>query len=174
MHSLAGGGTPTVARVQIVFRKDAERRYVTWEAAPHRRVTARYSCAAGRWELPTDLGQLVVEGALAMRDGFWGSVAKGATFRSAAKKRTNHGRSVILTNRTALDDAERTTHEHVDRWRTGQPTPFAAALDEMDRIWQALPRGQDLVIEWPSLRVLSHLGADRPASRPMRTQNAGR
>src|SRR5438067_2530120 len=46
--------------MKVVFQKDVEHRVAMWSAAPHRRVTANYTCALGRGELPPDLAQLVI------------------------------------------------------------------------------------------------------------------
>ena len=117
--------------------------------------------ALGRGEMPHDLVQLVVEGALGLTRGFWGSVADGATFRSTGRKRTKPGRAVIAANVKDIAAAERIVDEHYTLWKQGRPTPTAPYFDDIDARWKALGDGEALVVEWPSLRVLT--GSRRPA-----------
>ncbi len=105
--------------------------------------------------MPHDLIQLVVEGAVRLDHGFWGSVAEGATFKSTGRKRTKPGRDVIARHRGDLGQAEVIVGEHYARWKKGQPTPAAAHFDDISPRWESLDDGGELVIEWPSLRVLA-------------------
>ena len=111
--------------------------------------------------MPHDLIQLVVEGAVRLDHGFWGSVAEGATFKSTGRKRTKPGREVIARNRDDLVRAEVIVGEHYRRWKNGRPTPAAAHFDEISPRWEALEDGGELVIEWPSLRVLARAPSGR-------------
>jgi hypothetical protein len=104
--------------------------------------------------MPHDLVQMVVEGALGLERGFWGSIAAGATFRSTGRKRTRPGRAVISANRERLAGAEGLVAEHVTRWKRGDPTPAACRLQEIERRWDELGDGGALVLEWPSLQIL--------------------
>jgi hypothetical protein len=140
--------------MQVTFRKMVEQRVSTWEALRGKRTRVPgTSMALGRGGMPHDLVQLVVEGALGLERGFWGSIAAGATFRSTGRKRTRPGRAVISANRDHLAETEAVVAEHVARWRRAHPTPAAPHLLEMDRRWAELGEGEKLVIEWPSLRV---------------------
>lgn len=141
--------------MQVTFYKLTEQRVSYWEAVRPKRVRVPGSpMAIGRGGPPHDLLQLVVEAALGIERGFWGSVASGATFRSTGRKRTPQGKAVIAANRDALDEAERVANETVRRWEAGEPTPASAVLDEWNDRWQALSAGQGLVVEWPTLAFL--------------------
>jgi hypothetical protein len=112
--------------------------------------------AAGA-DLPHDLNTFVIEQALGMERGFWGSVARGATFRSLGRKRTPQGKSVIAANVDALDAAEQQVNAVHSAWRAGEETPFDAELDDMLRRWRALAEGDELVLEWaPTRRPARH------------------
>ena len=56
--------------------------------------------------------------------------------------------------------AEVTVADHLARWERGDPTAAAPHLTAMGRRWTGLGDGQNLVIEWPSLRVLAPLQVD--------------
>src|SRR5687768_15588590 len=137
--------------MQVTFRKLVEKRLTTWDAVRGKRTRVPgTSMALGRGDLPHDLAQLAVEASMGIEHGFWGSVARGATFRSLGRKRTRPGREVIATHRHEINLAERIVGEHVGRWKRGEPTAAAAALDDLDRRWRQLADGEPLVIEWPS------------------------
>jgi hypothetical protein len=141
--------------VQVTFRKLVERRLSTWDALRGKRTRVPGSTMAlGRGDMPHDLVQLVVEGTLGLERGFWGSIAAGATFRSTGRKRTRPGRAVIAGNRKYLVAAEALVAENLDRWNRGDATAVARRLDDMKLRWAALDEDEELVIEWPSLRVL--------------------
>ena len=110
--------------------------------------------ALGRGELPHDLVQMIVEAAVGIEQGFWGSVASGATFKSTGRKRTRPGRAVIAANRKAIGAAEAVVGDHFVRWQQGEPTPTAPHFDHIARLWAGLGDGGELTLEWPSLRVL--------------------
>lgn len=117
--------------------------------------------ARGRGGMPQDLTQLAAESVLGLEHGFWGSVAAGATFRSCGRKRTRPGRAVIARNRAGLDEAEKIVFAHYSWWGRGERTPVAASFADLSALWEGLGDGGELVVEWPSLRVL---GAGRPLS----------
>ena len=140
----------------VTFRKLVEKRCSYWEAVRGARTRVPgTSMALGDGGLPHDLVQLIVEGVVGVDRGFWGSVAAGATFKSTGRKRTRPGRAVIAANRAAIAEAEGVVGDHYRRWQRGEPTPTAAHFDDIARRWAALGDGGELVIEWPSLRVLS-------------------
>jgi hypothetical protein len=142
--------------MKVAFRKLLEQGLTTWEAVRDARTRVPgTTMALGRGGMPHDLVQLVVEGAVGIERGFWGSVAAGATFRSTGRKRTVPGRAVISANRQHLAQAEVTVADHLARWERGDPTPAAAHLKDIERRWTELGDDQNLVIEWPSLRVLA-------------------
>lgn len=146
--------------MRVTFWKLTERRVSYWEAVrgAHTRVPGSHM-ALGRGGLPHDLSQLVVEACLGLDRGFWGSVAAGATFRSTGRRRTRPGREVIRRNRHQLDESEAIANDHVERWRAGETTPCADALDEMDARWRALADGEGLTVSWPDLAVLGTVPA---------------
>ena len=140
----------------MTFRKLIEDRVSTWEAVRGQRTRVPGTAMAlGRGELPHDLVQLIVEGTMQITDGFWGSVAAGATFNSTGRKRTRPGRAVIATNRMGIAAAEAVVGDHYARWQSGQPTPTASRFDELSRRWADLGDGGELTLDWPSLRVLA-------------------
>ena len=145
----------SLVAVEVTFFKLTEQRVSYWEAVRGRRTRVPGSMMAlGRGGMPHDLFQLVVEAGLGLGQGFWGSVASGATFRSTGRKRTRPGRQVIRQNRAHLDQAEVLAQEHVGRWRAGRPTPCGAALDEIGQHWDALADGEGVTVRWPDLAVL--------------------
>jgi len=107
--------------------------------------------AAGR-DLPHDLAQFVVESALGLDHGFWGLLARGATFKSVpGRRQTGPGREIISRSRQSLNAVEHLVHQHVAAWRTGALTPVRAALDAMFARWNALKVGEELRVEWSRL-----------------------
>jgi hypothetical protein len=131
----------------VTFRRTG--RGCSWTALrPPRTVVPGPTMAAGG-DLPHDLYTFVIERALRLRNGFWGCVAAGATFRSLGRKRTPQGKAVIATHLGDLDDAERQVNQIYFAWKRGQPTPLDAELDEMLDRWRALEDGGELVLEWP-------------------------
>jgi hypothetical protein len=100
--------------------------------------------------LPHDLAQYVAEAAVGLDDGFWGLVARGATFRSTGRKRTKPGRAVIAANRQGLDDSERIAALHLASWRQGEATAVASELQHAFEQWRAMGDGDTLTFAWPS------------------------
>jgi hypothetical protein len=101
---------------------------------------------------PHDLVQYVIESATGYSHGFWGLVAKGATFKSTGRKRTKPGWALIAQHRAELLASEHLAGMHVLQWRCGVHTPVTAALDEAKAQWQDLKVGDEIVFEWPSPR----------------------
>jgi hypothetical protein len=146
--------------VDVTFIKLVERRLSTWEALRGKRTRVPGTAMAiGRGGLPHDLVQMIAEAILGLENGFWGSVASGATFKSTGRKRTRAGRAVIAANRAAIVEAESIVGEHHARWRAGAPTPTAARYDELSHLWDSLGDGGQLTLEWPTLRVLRGVSA---------------
>lgn len=138
--------------MEVTFYKLVERRISAWEAVRGKRTRVPGSTMAlGRGDLPHDLVQLIVEATLGLDDGFWGSVAAGATFKSTGRKRTKPGRDVIRRNKVALDASEHIAGAHVRRWASGEETPVAAQLDRFAARWDGLDDGDGLVVTWPGL-----------------------
>ena len=156
---MAGGRRPgrhIVRDVRVTFRKLVEKRVSTWEATRGARTRVPGTAMAlGRGGLPHDLVQMVVEGTLQIDDGFWGSVAAGATFRSTGRKRTRPGRAVIAANRQGIAAAEAVVARHYASWQKGEPTPTTTLFDEVARLWAELGDGGELTMEWPRVRVVA-------------------
>lgn len=147
----------------VTFRKLTEKRLSTWDALRGRRTRVPgTTMGLGRGGLPHDLIQLAVEGSLGLEFGFWGCVAKGATFRSTGRRRTRPGRAIIAAHRAELLSAEHLAGEHLSRWATGKPTPAANALVRLDAAWRALGDGEHLTVRWPTLDVLPGVDARAP------------
>jgi len=146
---------PSVANVQVTFWKFGDGRFSMWEADRGKRRLVPGTVWADAHKLTHDLAGLVVEATLPVSWGFWSCVAAGATFASTGRRRTKPGRDVIRAHRGQLDDAERTTHRHVEAWERGEPTPAARALDAMWVRWSALDDYEPLVVVWPSLNLVA-------------------
>lgn len=146
--------------MRVTFWKLVEERRSTWEALRGKRTRVPGTpMALGRGDLPHDLAQLVVEGSLGLSHGFWGCVAKGATFRSLGRKRNRPGMAIIAEHRAELAEAEQAAGEHLRRWKDGRATPAADKLAEVDAAWRGLGDGGHLVIDWPTLTLTTNDGA---------------
>jgi hypothetical protein len=142
--------------VKVTFTKMVEKRVTTWTAVRGKRtVVPGTTMALGRGGMPHDLEQFVVEAVVGLEHGFWGSVADGATFRSLGRKRTKPGREVVRRNRIEIELSEHIVHDHVDRWRAGEPTPCADRLTEFDGRWRALGDGDSLTVVWATLELIA-------------------
>jgi hypothetical protein len=109
----------------------------------------------GRGLIPHDLGHMVAESALAIDDGFWGLLARGATFRRGTDRRpTKPGRALIAAHRDALHRAEHAGNAEHWAWVTGHETPLAPDFDRIAEAWAAVPDGGTLTVRWPTLDLL--------------------
>jgi hypothetical protein len=100
--------------------------------------------AVGR-DLPHDLAQYAVEAATHYRNGFWGLVARGATFKSTGRRVTKPRHSVIVAHRRDLMDSEAIAALHLRLWKQGAAGAVAGALDRALRQWQDLQLDETLV-----------------------------
>jgi len=143
--------TLTVVEVAF-FIHDPDKRIVGWEAKLGKRwrVPGTLMGGARPEELPHDLVQYVVEAATRYEHGFWGQVAKGATFRSTGRRKTKPGRQVIAQHRSELRASEHLANAHVTAWRAGERTVATNALEAARKQWSAMSYGDRLVFEWPS------------------------
>jgi len=107
--------------------------------------------AVGRG-LPHDLAQYVIEAAAGYRFGFWDLVARGATFASTGRRRTQPGRALIAAHRGELAGAERLAGLHLALWQAGHDAEVTAALRRAEAQWHDLGDGERLVFEWPDAR----------------------
>jgi len=95
--------------MQVAFYiYDPEKRLAGWQAdlGKRRRVPGTVMGGCRRDEPPHDLVQYIVEAATHYEHGFWGLVARGATFRSTGRRRTKPGRAVIAQHRSELQASE--------------------------------------------------------------------
>lgn len=106
---------------------------------------------------------MATEAHLGIADGFWGLLARGATFEHGTQqRRTRTGRQLIRDNRAALGRAEAVGNEHLFAWATGCASPVAPTFDRLAELWDATPDGGTLTIVWPTLEVLA--AQDRPST----------
>ena len=134
----------------VRFEKTTHNQCVVTARARDRKPFA-VSHMAGTMRMPHDLAAFVVERELAIAGGFFNLVAHGAIFRSSGRRPTRPGRAIIVANRAALDEAERTVHHHQELWGANLPTPVGAALTDADRRWQTLPEGEAFELAWTRL-----------------------
>ena len=135
--------------MQVAFYKVDDGRLCAWVATPPKRKRFQGTTMASGRDLPHDLAQFVVEEAFGLQRGFWGLVAKGATFKSVpGRRRTQPGQELIRAHRAALKAAEHLVNTHVSAWRAGTSTPAGHALDTMLARWRALPVGEELRLHW--------------------------
>ena len=136
--------------MQVTFFKPSEKhRLCAWTAVRGRRTVVPGTVMAAGTGLPHDLAQYVVEATFGVATGFWGLVARGATFKSTGRRVTKPGRAVIVAHRASLDAAERLAGDHVARWQEGRPTEAAAPLSAALDAWQRLQLGDGLAFHWP-------------------------
>ena len=129
---------------------DPVKRIVVWEADMGKRRRVPGTMMGYGRDVPHDIVQYVVEAATGYENGFWGLLAKGATYRSAQRRRTKPGRAVIAQHRDELRASEHLAGVHVAQWRAGMNTPVTRALDCARERWDAMSVGDELVFEWPS------------------------
>jgi hypothetical protein len=105
----------------------------------------------GRGVIPHDLAHLAVEAHFGIHDGFWGLLARGATFkRGTDRKATRPGRALITQNRERLHRNEQLGNAHHHAWVTGKETPVGATFDRLAALWRVVPPDGALVVQWPS------------------------
>jgi hypothetical protein len=140
--------------MRVEFYKVDGGRLCGWSATPPKRRRFEGTTMASGRDLPHDLSQFTIERALDIRDGFWGLLANGATFKSVPGRRlTKPGCAIVREHSDALNAVEHIVNSHFVAWREGRATPLGAALDAMYARWRALPLGQSLVLEWPMHRL---------------------
>jgi hypothetical protein len=153
--------------MQVAFSKPSEKhRLCQWTAVRGKRTVVPGSVMAAGRDLPHDLGQYVVEAALGIRNGFWGLIARGATFKSTGRRVTLPGRALIVAHGDDLAEAERLAGVHVDRWRRHLSTPTGLYLAVALEAWERLGVGDRLVFAWPEPTGVIEPQAGRSAWRP--------
>lgn len=157
--------TSSVAPVRVEFYKPSEKhRLCAWEATRPKRIVVAGTVMAAGASIPHDLAQYVVEAATGFEHGFWGLVARGATFKSTQRRRTKPGRAVIAAHRDDLVQSEVLAGEHLQRWRNGEATPVTEALTAATRQWDELRIGDRLVFTWPGATGTIVRAEDRRAA----------
>lgn len=132
------------------FKHDEAKRICGWEAVRGRRVQVPGTLMGYGADLPHDLAQYVVEAATGYDHGFWGLVARGATFRSVGRRRTKPGRALVAAHRAELGRSEDLANTHLASWRAGETNTVTAALEDALGKWQLLTSRDRLVFEWPT------------------------
>lgn len=138
--------------MEITFRKRTSRRLVEWEVTGRsRRNRIRRSAVLGGAALPHDLEQLVVEAALGVTHGFWGSVANGSAI--AWRGPGSSGHAAVAVPRRDPNELDHLVAVHVALADQGRPTPVAEPLARFRALWDELDDDGELTVEWPTLRV---------------------
>ena len=105
--------------------------------------------------IPHDMAHMAAEAHLGIDHGFWGLLARGATYSHGTRQRpTQTGRRIIRENRAALGAAEGLGNHHHFAWAQGEPTPVAPTFDRLAALWEATADGATLTVQWPSLDVV--------------------
>jgi len=138
--------------MRVTFERYEEkgRRACRWTAVTGSPRIPRWSHMGVGDDIPHDLAQYVVEAATGTTTGFWGTQARGATFKRTGRKVTKAGRKPIVEHRGDIEHAEHLAHVHWAAWKAGEQTPVTAALDAAFRRWCALRPGESMVFEWPA------------------------
>ncbi|HEY8147651.1 MAG TPA: hypothetical protein VIK51_01880 [Vicinamibacteria bacterium] len=153
-----------VLAMEVVFYKEDDGRLCGWRSAPPKRRRFQGTTMASGRDLPHDLAQFVVEATLGLDHGFWGLLAKGATFKSVpGRRRTQPGQQLVRAHREELDGVERLVNAHVTAWRTGAVTPLAPALETMLARWRALRGGEELRLVWRTRSKVARRTAGIPS-----------
>jgi len=140
--------------MQVTFTRIEEkgRLLVRWDAVRGTRISVPGTLmgVGHGGALPHDLGQYVIEAATGYELGFWGLLAKGATYKTTGRRRTKPGRAVIADHRAELLESEQLAARHLTAWSAGETTPVTEALTRAQAQWDALGPGGRLRFTWPS------------------------
>jgi hypothetical protein len=135
--------------MQVVFTKAAHAKdFPPWVAHKGKTRIVGSGLGCDPRHLPHDIVTLVVEREIEMRDGFFGTVFDGGTFRSMHKKRHAAGKAAIAANRPGLNRAEFVVNTAWADWHAGRPNECNAALDAALAAWKAVAPGGTLTLEW--------------------------
>ncbi len=141
----------TFGRVRVSFFKhDEAKRICGWEAMRGKRRRVPGALMGYGADLPHDLAQYVVEAATSYDKGFWGLVARGATFKSTGLRPTKQGRALTADHRAELARSEDLANTHLASWRAGQTNLVTSALDDALNKWHSLSARERLVFDWPT------------------------
>jgi hypothetical protein len=151
-----------MASLVVTFhRTGPERPAAWWEAVRKSGGVVRGGyMPIGRGVMPHDLAHMATEAALGLTDGFWGLLARGATYRHGTRQRpTQRGRALIRDNRAQLHEAEQLGNHHHGTWVAGGETPVGPTFDRLASAWAAVATGGQLIVEWPTLHVVALVDA---------------
>lgn len=139
-----------------------------WEAVrPTGGVVRGGHMPIGKGVIPHDLVHLAVEAQLGIDGGFWGLLARGATFRhGTAQRATRPGRALLRAGRDGLEAAEALGNEHHHAWIGGATTPVQPTFDHLAACWRATPDEGTLTVRWPTLEALDPQGASPRKALP--------
>lgn len=138
--------------VEVTFQKAVgPRDYPPWVARRHKSRIVGSGLGSDPRHLPHDIVTFLVERELGIKDGFFGTVAAGGTFRSMRKKRSRNGKEAIARNRSGLDRAEHVVNRVWSDWKAGVPNPCSAILTAKEEEWMGLPPGGELSLVWPTV-----------------------
>lgn len=148
----------------VTFHKVGTQRPSAWWEAVRRSggtVTGGHM-PIGRGVIPHDLAHLATEAVLQLPNGFWGLLARGATYRHGTQQRpTRTGRSLVRDHRRELREAEALGNHHHGTWVEGGSTPVGPTFDHLAQRWNELPVGGSLAVHWPGLDVPAARGKQR-------------
>jgi hypothetical protein len=143
---------------------DERKRICGWDALDSRRRRVPGPQSGYGRDLPHDLAQYVIEASTGFANGFWGLVARGATFKSVNRRVTKPGRALIVQHRAEIAESEALAGCHLAAWKAGDKTPTTHALDAARLQWRALELGSAIVFDWPSpqgrVKSLANAAAD--------------
>ena len=107
-------------------------------------------------DLPHDLAEYVIEASAGARNGFWGCVAAGATFKSTGRKRTKPGRAVIARHRPEIVASEQLANTHMCAWHAGERTDVTRGAGSCLRAMATVESGRTTCV-----RMAEHGRQDR-------------
>ena len=140
---------PSVVTVEVTFTKAAHRKdFPIWVAQAGKRRINGAGLGSDPRHLPHDIVTFVIEKQLGFKDGFFGTVAAGGTFRSMAKRKNKPGRAVIARHVPALTAAEHMVNQTWSDWLAKRDTPCNDALDRAYAEWRSLPPGGHVTLQW--------------------------
>ena len=136
--------------MQVTFFKPSEKhRLCVWTAIRGKRTVVPGTVMAAGAGLPHDLAQYVVEATFGVATGFWGLVARGATFKSTGRRVTKPGRAARRGPPRQPRRGRATGGRARRPMAEGRPTEAAAPLSAALEAWQRLQLGDGLVFHWP-------------------------
>ena len=118
----------------------------------------------GRGVIPHDLVHFATEAHFGITDGFWGLLARGATFKRGTDRReTRPGRELVAKNRAGLNAAESLGNANHTLWIEGKPTPVSPMFNRLAERWLAVPDNGTLTVHWPMPASMPSLQRLAPA-----------